>query len=102
MTHRYHGTSLNARPAFTLGTTMPDLTSGVCRTADPDAFVPDKGANSKHIIAMCNRCPVIDLCREYALTLSPHEAGIWGGTSQKERRRIRAARKLAAAEGEAA
>ena len=37
--------------------------------------------------AICKGCPVLDTCLEYALT-ERIEHGVWGGTSERERRRI--------------
>jgi WhiB family redox-sensing transcriptional regulator len=40
--------------------------------------------------AVCNECPVKDPCLEYAVT-SNQEYGVWGGTSEEERRVLRRA-----------
>lgn len=101
MTNRaHHATGINAKPAVIFSTDMPDWSGAICTTTDPDIFLPEKGANSFHVIAICKSgCPIIDACREYAI--EHHEIGVWGGTSHKDRRRIRRARKDAA-EGEVA
>ncbi len=41
--------------------------------------------------AVCRMCPVRDHCLEFALKTGQTE-GVWGGTSEAERRRIRRAR----------
>ena len=48
--------------------------------------------------AVCERCVVRDECLEYALaTFAPsRDHGIWGGTSERERKRIRVQRREAA------
>ncbi|HSM45444.1 MAG TPA: WhiB family transcriptional regulator [Acidimicrobiia bacterium] len=38
--------------------------------------------------AVCAVCPVIDDCLEYALETN-QRSGIWGGTSEKERKSLR-------------
>lgn len=68
-----------------------------CRSADPESFFPvsSTGADQLNVTrakAMCARCPIRQQCLEYAI--DSHEAyGIWGGTSEEERRLI-AARRL--------
>jgi len=47
-------------------------------------FFPTRGASIEPGKAICSGCPVREQCLEYALR-SPMVAGIWGGTSQRER-----------------
>jgi len=62
----------------------------VCATTDPEIFFPEKGAKgqSLYIISaarrMCSTCPYKKPCLEWAVVND--EMGIWGGTTQKERR----------------
>jgi WhiB family redox-sensing transcriptional regulator len=53
-------------------------------------FYPGAGQDQAHAKAICARCPVQEECLDYAVEHEPH--GIWGGASQRERRRIRALR----------
>ena len=47
----------------------------------------EKDFRENHARALCRVCPVLDACREYALTVQePH--GIWGGLNELERRRL--------------
>ena len=63
----------------------PWVADGLCAQTDPELFYPDKGGRSEEAKAICGRCPVIDPCREWAL--STHEAfGVWGGLSASDRR----------------
>lgn len=58
-----------------------------CRGLDPAIFYPasDEEADvAKHV---CAQCPVREACLEYALSVREKE-GIWGGCSERERRRI--------------
>lgn len=66
-----------------------------CRAAgtDPDLFFPvgETGLAARQVAAakeVCARCPVIDLCRDWAVRTGEPE-GIWGGTTPDERRRLR-------------
>lgn len=60
---------------------------GLCASADPEAFFPEKGGSTKDAKAVCHRCPVEAICLEYALA-NEERFGIWGGKSERERRRI--------------
>lgn len=55
-----------------------------CRAADPELFFPERGGRTAAAKAICRRCPVAAACLETALTAG--EYGIWGGTSETERR----------------
>ena len=74
----------------------------VCRDTDPDLFFPvgttgmalSQIETAKYV---CEQCPARDECLEFALANRESE-GIWGGATEKERRRIlRQRRKTAAA-----
>jgi WhiB family redox-sensing transcriptional regulator len=65
------------------------MESAVCATADPEEWFPEKGSSSQKAKNICATCPVIDECLQFAL--DNEEAGIWGGTSSRERRRMRRA-----------
>lgn len=51
-------------------------------------FFPSAGQSIDVAVAICSSCPVQESCLEYALTNHEHH-GIWGGKSERERRRIR-------------
>jgi WhiB family redox-sensing transcriptional regulator len=51
-------------------------------------FFPERGGSSKAARALCAQCPAQIECLEYALANKEH-FGIWGGTSERERRRLR-------------
>ena len=64
-----------------------------CRRLDPDLFFPvsTSGASLTDIEAakgVCQRCPVTTPCLRWALDLG-HVSGIWGGTTEQERRALR-------------
>jgi WhiB family redox-sensing transcriptional regulator len=64
-----------------------------CMGVDPDLFFPVRGASTREAKAVCAGCPVRDECLEWAF--ANHERfGIWGGLSERERRRIRRNQRL--------
>jgi WhiB family redox-sensing transcriptional regulator len=68
---------------------------GNCREADPSVFFPSDGAGVEAARNLCATCPVQAVCLEYALR-NRIDHGVWGGASERERRRILARRRLAA------
>lgn len=67
-----------------------------CLGVDPDLFFPERGASTKEAKQVCQGCVVREDCLEYALA-NGEKFGIWGGLSERERRRIRRQRALARA-----
>ena len=65
-----------------------------CLGVDPDLFFPERGASTREAKEVCRACIVRVECLEYALG-NGEKFGIWGGMSERERRRIRRARALA-------
>lgn len=61
---------------------------GLCAQVDPGLFFPDKGGSTREAKAVCAACPVRAECLEYALA-HDERFGIWGGTSERERRRLK-------------
>ncbi|MFC7994329.1 WhiB family transcriptional regulator [Streptomyces pilosus] len=67
--------------------------TGACTREDPDLFfsVSDTGPAFLQIEeakAVCRRCPVIEMCGQWALE-TVQQYGVWGGLSETERRRIK-------------
>ncbi len=60
----------------------------LCAQTDPEAFFPEKGGSTREAKRVCTRCEVRDECLEYALA-HDERFGIWGGTSERERRRLK-------------
>ncbi len=60
---------------------------GLCKESDPEAFFPEKGGSTKQAKAVCKRCPITAKCLQYALD-NDERHGIWGGTSEHQRRQI--------------
>jgi WhiB family redox-sensing transcriptional regulator len=66
-----------------------------CQYTDPEAFFPEKGGSPREAKRVCRSCEVRAECLEYALE-NDERHGIWGGLSERERRRITATRRTAA------
>lgn len=72
------------------------MASGLCRERAPAVFFPHDGVGVDIARRICAECPVKSPCLEYAL--SNHiDHGVWGGASERERRRIARRRRLDAA-----
>lgn len=67
---------------------------GACNGMDPNLFFPSRGEPMSEIRAVCSTCPVRRECAEAGLM---EKWGMWGGTSERERRRIRRDRNREAA-----
>jgi len=65
---------------------------GACVGRPSAIFFPRRGENASRAKAVCAGCPVRDECLEYALA-NGERFGVWGGKSERERRRIRAERR---------
>lgn len=65
----------------------------ICSDTDPDLFFP-VGTTGYALVQIdrakqvCGECPVCHDCLQYALDTN-QDSGIWGGTSEEERRQIR-------------
>ena len=60
----------------------------LCAQTDPVAFFPEKGGSTREAKGVCASCDVRAQCLEYAL-MNDERFGIWGGLSERERRRLR-------------
>ena len=58
-----------------------------CRGIDPEVFFPVSEDDAEPAKAICNACPVREACLEFALSARERE-GVWGGCTERERRRI--------------
>jgi len=64
----------------------------LCAETDPEAFFPEKGGSTREAKRVCVGCPVRMQCLEYALD-NDERFGIWGGLSERERRRVKLSRR---------
>ena len=60
----------------------------LCAQTDPEAFFPEKGGSTRDAKKICGSCEVRAECLEYALQ-NAERFGIWGGLSERERRKLR-------------
>ncbi|MFE2462220.1 WhiB family transcriptional regulator [Streptomyces sp. NPDC059402] len=64
-----------------------------CRTEDPDLFFPigttgPAALQTEQAKAVCRTCPVREQCLRWALDTG-QTIGVWGGTSELERRALK-------------
>lgn len=81
-------TSAAADAWLELGDATADLGDRVPCRRDPDQWWPrgDDDVTAAAAVYWCRRCPVVELCRTYALVAREAE-GVWGGLTPAERRR---------------
>ena len=60
---------------------------GACRGLDPAIFYPLDDDEADPAKEVCDQCVVRQACLEHALATREKE-GIWGGATERERRRI--------------
>lgn len=60
----------------------------LCAQTDPDAFFPGKGEPTSSAKRICARCEVRAECLDYALA-HDERFGVWGGLSERERRKLK-------------
>lgn len=69
--------------------TMPEFfADGLCAQTDPESFFPEKGGSVREAKKVCFACDVRVQCLEWALDNAEH-FGVWGGLSDRERRKLR-------------
>lgn len=82
-------------PSVSSFSELPWQVRGACIGRFDLNFFPDVGINAMAEKELCSRCPVMRECKEHGIA---HEKfGIWGGTSEQERKFIRRERKRHAA-----
>jgi WhiB family redox-sensing transcriptional regulator len=62
-----------------------------CLGVDPDLFFPERGGSTREAKEVCRGCVVREECLQYALS-NGEKFGIWGGLSERERRKLRRGR----------
>ena len=60
---------------------------GACRGLDASLFYPDEDDMAEEAKSVCEHCSVRVACLEYALT-NREKVGVWGGATERERRRL--------------
>ena len=72
------------------------MTRGSCASIPPSTFFPSDGSGVEVARKICASCTVKVPCLEYALE-QRIDHGVWGGCSERERRRISKRRRAEAA-----
>ena len=76
-----------ARPSWQL--------HAACRGLGPDLFFDDRGEiGYRAARKVCADCPVRAECLDHALAAPVEKFGLWGGLTERERRRLRRRRKV--------
>jgi WhiB family redox-sensing transcriptional regulator len=60
---------------------------GACRGLDASTFYPDDDDGAEYAKSVCAGCSVQSVCLEYALSVR-EKAGVWGGATERDRRRM--------------
>lgn len=58
-----------------------------CRNTSVELFFSDDPADVRAALRLCRACPVQEPCRQQAMSDREH-FGVWGGTTERERRRV--------------
>jgi WhiB family transcriptional regulator, redox-sensing transcriptional regulator len=69
------------------GKTIEWRERGACRGLDPSIFFPDEDDDAGDAKQVCASCDVRLTCLEHALAIREKQ-GVWGGATERERRRI--------------
>ena len=72
------------------------MTQGKCRDMSPALFFPSDGVGVQVAQRVCAECTVSAACLRYALAHRVDD-GVWGGTSERQRRRLLSGRRPATA-----
>ena len=67
---------------------QPWYEKAACLDKDADCFFPEKGGSTRAAKRICQTCSVQAECLDYALE-NDERFGIWGGLSERERRRLK-------------
>jgi WhiB family transcriptional regulator, redox-sensing transcriptional regulator len=74
----------------TIDDTLSWKADQVCSQTDPDLFYPEPGKTGARAAAkakrLCEGCEAHDTCLEYSIT-EEERWGIWGGLSERQRRK---------------
>jgi len=66
---------------------LPWRQHAACKGLDPEIFYPASDEEAAAAKSVCSQCSVMTTCLDYALG-SRERDGVWGGATEKERRRI--------------
>ena len=73
----------------------PDWSQALCMEVDPELWFSVRGSDNERMAKeICTRCPIMEECKAYALA-RPELEGIWGGTTETWRMKLRAGQRSA-------
>ena len=64
------------------------MSKGNCRNKPPEVFFPSDGLGVEIAKKVCETCNVKEVCLNHAMK-NRIDHGVWGGTSERQRRRLR-------------
>jgi WhiB family redox-sensing transcriptional regulator len=88
MSEHQSTSSLSVLPAADNSFELSWQERALCAQTDPEAFFPEKGGSTREAKRVCLSCDVRSECLDYALA-HDERFGIWGGLSERERRRLK-------------
>ncbi len=68
-------------------TSLPWRQNAACRGVEPEIFYPETDEEAEVAKSICRQCAVRQTCLEYALANRERD-GVWGGATERERRRM--------------
>jgi WhiB family redox-sensing transcriptional regulator len=89
--HRGIGRDLGAQEALFLLSKWVDQdwrAEALCARSDPNLWFSPGAIEHREAKRICNMCPVRAECLSYAMA-EPIDHGVWGGMTERERRRHR-------------
>ena len=81
-------TSVAIHTSVAIDTDQDWRAHALCAKNDPDLFFAAGALEHKLAKTVCRRCPVRSECLSYAMD-APVDHGVWGGMTERERRRYR-------------
>jgi WhiB family redox-sensing transcriptional regulator len=85
---KYQGGGMSTKPIpYDENLISQWMEMGVCRSSGTEIFFSSSTKDQNIAKAMCSHCPVINICLRFAL--ENYEIGVWGGTSDRQRKNIR-------------
>lgn len=69
-----------------------DWKKALCLRHDPELFFADDADIATQAVAICDHCPIVHDCLTWAIT-KPEKYGVWGGTTEKDRKTLLSKRK---------
>ncbi len=76
------------RLEYEIATREPWMEDAACRGLNPSLFFPERGQPTETAKGACGESPVREDCLDYSIR-TRQVWGVWGGTSERERRGLR-------------